>query len=148
MDTSHPQHHQDTWARPADVGMAAHNVQPSSFAQTVTQQPLGYSPTGQSHHVQHSPYMHVMPYGPPQYHTALPVQYGYMTSMGGPPQHPQPDVSWFAAALAPVPVPYTDTLPPMGSPLDPGRSTEGEGRMDTYSRGRHHETLRNDALHL
>jgi hypothetical protein len=27
------------------------------------------------------------------------------------------------------------------------RLTEGEGRVDTYSRGRHHETLRNNALH-
>jgi hypothetical protein len=91
--------------------------------------------------------MHVMPYGPPQYHTALPVQYGYMTSMGGPPQHPQPNTSWFPTAPAPVPVPYTDTSPPMGSPVDPEQSTEGEGRVNTYSHGRNHETLRNDALH-
>jgi len=148
MDTSHPQHHQDMRARPADEGMAAHNVQPSSFVQMVTQQPLGYSPAGQSQHIQPGPYAHVMPYRPPQYHTALPVQYGYMTSMGGPPQRPQPDTSWFAAAPAPVPMPYTDTSPPVGSPVDPGRSTEGEGCMDTYSHGQHHVTLRNDALHL
>jgi len=147
MDASHPQHHQDTRARPADEGMAAHNVQPSSFAQTVTQQPLGYSPAGQSQHVQPGPYVHVMLYGPPQYHTALPMQYGYMTSMGGPPQHPQPDASWFTAAPAPVPVPSTDTSPPVGSPVDLGQSTEGEGRMDTYSCGRHHVSLRDDVLH-
>jgi hypothetical protein len=40
----------------------------------------------------------------------------------------------------------------MGSLVDPGRSTEGEGHVDTYSVdtyscSRHHETLRNDALH-
>jgi hypothetical protein len=76
------------------------------------------------------------------------MQYGYMTSMGGPPQCPQPDTSWFAAAPAPVPVPYMDTSPPVGSPVDLGRSMEGEGRMDTYSHSRHHVPLRDDALHL
>jgi hypothetical protein len=147
MDASHPHQHQDMCTHPAGVEMAAHNVQPSSFTQIVTQQPLGYSPSGQGQHIQHGPYAHVMLYGPPQYHTALPVQYGYMTSMGGPPKCPQPDASWFPTASAPVPMPYMDTLPPMGSPVNLERLAEGEGCVNTYSRGQNHETSRNDALH-
>src|SRR5882762_1531699 len=58
-----------------DVGIAAYNVQPSSSTLPVPQQQLGCSPPGQSQHIQHGLYMHTMPYGPPQYHTALPVQY-------------------------------------------------------------------------
>jgi hypothetical protein len=129
---------------PVDVGMAAHNMQPSSFALLVTQQQLGYSPSGQGQHVQHGPYAHIMPYRSPQYHTALLVQYGYMTSMGGPPQRPQPDTSWFPTAPVPVPVPYTASH---GPPVDLEQSTEGEGHMNTYSRGRNNETVRNDVLH-
>jgi hypothetical protein len=53
--------------------------------------------------------------------------------MGGHSHYPQPNMSWAPQAPIPVPVPYTDTTPPVGSPVDHGQSTEGEGRVNTGS---------------
>jgi len=73
-----------------DVGMAAPNVQPSPFAVPIPLHPLGYASPG---HSQQGPYSQVMSYGPTAYHPALPMQYGYASSMGGHPQYGHPDAS-------------------------------------------------------
>jgi hypothetical protein len=125
-----------------DVGMAAPNAQPSPFAVPIPQHPMGYASPG---HSQQGPYSHVMSYGPLTYHPALLMQYRYASSMGGHPHYGHPDASWTPTPF-PVPVPYTDTTPPVGSPVNHGRSTEGEGRVNTGSRIRHTDRLRNDAL--
>ena len=130
MDRSNRNQQQDQNTRPMDVGMAAPNAQPSTFAVPIPQHPLGYASPG---HSQQGPYSHMMSYGPPAYHSALPMQYGYASSMGGHPHYGQPAASWTPTPI-PVPVPYTDTTPPVGSPVDHGRSTEGEGRVNTSSR--------------
>src|ERR1700692_4317429 len=85
-----------------------------------------------------------MLYGPPAYHPALPMQYGYASSMGGHSHYGQPDMSWTPTPI-PVPMPSTDTTPPVGSPVNHGRSTEGEGRVNTGSCVRNTERLRSDA---
>src|ERR1700676_405412 len=66
-------------------------LQPSRNGQLPPTTPTGSTHTscrckdGQGQHAQHGLYPHIVSYGPPQYHTALPVQYGYLSSMGGPP---------------------------------------------------------------
>jgi hypothetical protein len=68
--------------------------------------------------------------------------------MGGHPHYGQPDASWAPLPPILVPMPYTDTMPPVGPPVNHGQLTEGEGRVNTGSRVRNTERLRNDTLRL